>query len=92
MITFIFGRKQEEEEFVVDVGKDKLIELLTNVWCPCNDFGGLACWGTLVRRWVHLHSQIFPMGLRVWKGWSHDRIEKKSFKALWVLMELIVQS
>lgn len=31
MITFIFGRKQEEEEFVVDVGKDKLIELLTNV-------------------------------------------------------------
>lgn len=31
MITFISGRKQEEEEFVVDVGKDKPIELLTNV-------------------------------------------------------------
>lgn len=37
VIAFIPGRKKEEEKFVVELAKDKSIDLLTSVQSPCKD-------------------------------------------------------
>ena len=87
VIAFIPGRKKEEEKFVVELAKDKSIDLLTSVQSPCKDWGGLETWGTLATRQVYPFTgpSHGPENVRKLESWQ--RVEKNSVKALWVVME-----